>query len=81
MWYWHKDRCINQWNQTESPEINQHIYGQMISDKCAKTIQWEKNSLSRNGAKTTGYPNWPPTSHYPQKLTQNVETKTVKLPE
>jgi len=45
VWDWYRDRQIDQWNRIEDPEINPHIYNDLIFDKGPKTIQWQKDNI------------------------------------
>ena len=46
VWYWHKERNIDQWNKTESPEINPQIHAPM------DTLSLTKEARMYNGKKT-----------------------------
>ena len=45
VWYWQKNRNIDQWNKTERPEINPCAYGYLIFNKGGKNMQRDKDNI------------------------------------
>ena len=55
VWYWQKNRNIDQQNIIEIPGVNPYIYGHLIYDKGGKNIQYRKHGLFISVAKETAW--------------------------
>ena len=54
VWYWHKDRNIDQWNKLEGPEINPCTMDTLYFTKEARIYNGEKTISLTSGAGKTG---------------------------
>ena len=54
VWYWHKNRNIDQWNKIENLEIEPHTYGYLVFDKEARIHNGARTASLINSAVKTG---------------------------
>lgn len=80
VWFWHKDRHIDQCNWIKSSGIHLHIDSRLVFDKGAQIIQWGKElcfqraALGPVGIHVQKNDVGPSTSYPVQRLTQNDQT-------
>lgn len=79
MVYWHKNKCVDQWNRIQDPDTNACIYNHVYfyKDARARNTCWRKVSLSNKCTENTRYPcreenNESPISAPWQKLSTNA---------
>ena len=57
VWYWHRDRHIDQWNRIKSPEMRPHIFENFIYDNGGTVVKWGNNGLSNKWSWDSYYSN------------------------